>query len=117
MEALGRCGFSKLQEKAPDVKEAAYTVAFNVIFILYPGICKNLFLTFKCMDLDNGTSWLDADLSIDCASPEHLTMQVYAIVMIFIFPIGESEAERNAYPMRSSRATVTTPSSLRSCQE
>ena len=63
-------------------------LVFIILFFLYPSTSKKLFATFQCKDIGDGTLWLRSDLSIDCASPEHVGMTVYAVVMLFVYPFG-----------------------------
>ena len=58
------------------------------IFILYPQLTKTVFLTFVCDELDDGSRWLNADLSISCASSQHVAARSYAFFMLFIYPLG-----------------------------
>ena len=44
---------------------------FLVLFLIYPSTSATIFATFQCEPLDDGSSWLRADLSIDCNSPTH----------------------------------------------
>ena len=59
-----------------------------ILFAVYPSVSSHIFATFACNKLDDGSSWLHADLSIDCSSAEHTTMVIYAAVMIFVYPLG-----------------------------
>jgi hypothetical protein len=42
----------------------------------------------KCLDFDDGTRFLEADLSISCDEPLHITMKAYAACAIVLFPLG-----------------------------
>jgi hypothetical protein len=59
-----------------------------LLFLVYTGIMQDTFGTFLCIDLDDGTSVLQLDLSIDCDADAHQTMRMYALLMICIYPIG-----------------------------
>ena len=61
---------------------------FFLIFLLYPGCCFTAFSTFICSSLDDGSRYLRRDPSIDCDAPTHSLMQSYAIIMIFVWPLG-----------------------------
>ena len=39
-------------------------------------------------DIADGTRFLRSDLSINCASPAHVGMTAYAVVMLFVYPFG-----------------------------
>lgn len=60
---------------------------FTVIFLAYPSCSSVVFATFSCLGFDDGTSYLSADLSIDCQTPIHSLAQLYASIM-FIWPFG-----------------------------
>ena len=48
-----------------------------------------IFGTFACRDFggDFG-SFLKVDYSIDCSSERHATFQIYAIIMVLVYPVG-----------------------------
>ena len=60
-----------------------------VIFLMLPTTSTTIIRTFHCEDLDNGHGrWLFADYSIDCDSASHKGMEVYAILMLLVYPIA-----------------------------
>ena len=90
---------------------------FLVLFLIYPSTSAAIFATFQCEPLDDGTSWLRADLSIDCNrhadqrlkprsnsfspcsaahtfvplcwdSPTHSWFMWYAVGMALLYPFG-----------------------------
>ena len=85
---------------------------FFIAFLVYPGCSAKIFQTFQCYQFDGkiepgdftfddgaeygagadimlrNTTWLRADLSINCADPWHVTMTLYAVGMLFVYPIG-----------------------------
>lgn len=63
-------------------------LVFVIIYLLYPSTSAKIFATFQCKDVGDGTKYLRADLSIDCDSPAHVSMTAYAVLMIFIVPLG-----------------------------
>ena len=65
-----------------------FSWAYEFVFWIYPGVSGLQFRTFVCQELDDGTSWLRADLSIDCKSVTHTGFWWYAVIMVFIYPIG-----------------------------
>ena len=70
------------------VLELCRGVLFLVLFLIYPSTSAAIFATFHCEELSDGTSWLRADLSIDCAGAAHAGFRVYAAAMILIYPLG-----------------------------
>jgi len=63
-------------------------LTFMILFCVYPSTSSTIFTTFQCEDLDDGSSWLRADLSIDCNSSKHVAMTTYAAIMIVVYPLG-----------------------------
>ena len=62
-------------------------------FLLYPGISNGLLSIFYCEPLEDGTSWLRVDLSIQCTdssgtTASHGAMFVFAFFMIAVHTIG-----------------------------
>ena len=63
-------------------------------FIVYPSISNGVFSTFYCVGLEDGTSWLRVDLSIQCTDTSrattttHAIMQAYTVIMIVVHVIG-----------------------------
>ena len=67
-------------------------LSFFLIFLLYPGSSSKIFKAFFCVGFDgegeDGQQFLRADFSINCASTEYVVLRAYAIVMLFIYPVG-----------------------------
>lgn len=63
------------------------TVAFFLLFLLYPSVSAKIFATFQCDDFDDGNRWLRLDYSINCDSPMHIIMTIYAVIML-VYPFG-----------------------------
>lgn len=76
------------REKTSWISDRLLEMAFFVIFLVYPSCSSTVFATFPCVGLDDGTSFLRADPSIDCASPTHHVMVGYAALMLLVYPIG-----------------------------
>ena len=85
--------------------------------LLRQGSCARLPLwqAFSCEEFDNGRSFLRADVSVECGSPEHDTAQRLAWLGIFLYVVGTSllyigllwrarHAIREAKPTRLSNA-------------
>ena len=85
LPALGTIVFLLRIIRAPTkVLEACWGLLFLVLFLIYPSTSAAIFATFQCEPLSDGSSWLRADLSIDCASTLHTGFRVYAAFMILI---------------------------------
>jgi hypothetical protein len=62
-----------------------------VMFIVQPTASRYAFQTFSCTDrMDDGKRWLLADLTLECDTPDHIAMCSFAVLMIFVWPIGVS---------------------------
>ncbi|CAM9682270.1 unnamed protein product [Pylaiella littoralis] len=71
------------------VQDKYTTVALTMAFLLYSTISTVIFRTFTCDELDDvGERYLRADYGIDCDSSRHRAFQIYAGLMILVYPIG-----------------------------
>ena len=57
-------------------------------FLVYSSVSSVVFQMFACDDLDDRKRYLRADYSIDCDSPKHEALQIYAGFMILLYPVG-----------------------------
>jgi len=72
----------------PAVLDFCSGALFLILFLIYPSTSAAIFATFQCEPLDDGSSWLRADLSIDCNSPTHNWYVWYASCMVLVYPVG-----------------------------
>ena len=72
----------------PAVLDFCSGALFLILFLIYPSTSAAIFATFQCEQLDDGSSWLRADLSIDCNSPTHNWYVWYASCMVLVYPVG-----------------------------
>jgi hypothetical protein len=79
---------SSAAASALGVSNSLFGWALFFIFLLYPGCCSTAFSTFICSSLDDGSRYLRRDADLDCDAPAHSLMQSYAIIMIFVWPLG-----------------------------
>ena len=94
------------------VGSTCHSAMFFIAFLVYPGCSAKIFQTFQCYQFDGkiepddftfddgseygadadimlrNTTWLRADLSIDCQSDTHTFFWGYAVLMVFVYPIG-----------------------------
>lgn len=63
-------------------------VGFYLLFLIYPSVSANIFATFQCEGLDDGSYWLRADFSIRCYTRTHYLMMIYAVGMSCVYPLG-----------------------------
>lgn len=59
-----------------------------ISFLVYSSVSATVFQSFACEDLDNGKKFLRADYRIECDSWKHQVFQVFAGIMIFVYPVG-----------------------------
>merc|ERR1719331_2981632 len=72
---------STLEQKRRVFSEHMYTFLL-LTFVFYPTLSRMQFEGFVCQEFDGGTrSLLQADYSIDCASPRYQTFFVLNVLM------------------------------------
>ena len=84
--ALGRNRTS--EEAVSAVKNRHLSVALFVLFLVYATVSHTIFETFVCDTLDGGETYLRADYSLLCTTPLHTGFQVYAGLMVVVYPLG-----------------------------
>ncbi|CAM9270334.1 unnamed protein product [Chrysoparadoxa australica] len=77
-----------LQAKVKQVKYRHITLLLVLCFLVFPTTSSVIFSTFSCDTLESGVSYLRADYSLICNTPQHNSYKVYAYFMIVVFPIG-----------------------------
>lgn len=76
------------QEAIRRVKQKHVSMALLMTFLVYSSVSSTVFMMFACEDLDDGKNYLRSDYDIECDSRRHRALQVYAAIMIFVYPIG-----------------------------
>eukprot|EP00752_Nemacystus_decipiens_P005318 g4824.t1 len=64
------------------------TVLLLVTFLIYSSVSSTVFQTFACEKLDDGGDYLRADYNIQCTDAKHKSFELYAGIMIFVYPVG-----------------------------
>ena len=64
------------------------TIAMAIMFLVLPTVSSEIVRSVRCTSFDDGSSYLTADFTIDCASARYTTMVRYAAVMFVLFPVG-----------------------------
>ncbi|CAM9867127.1 unnamed protein product, partial [Laminaria digitata] len=59
-----------------------------LLFLVYSSVSSTVFSMFACDSLDDGKEYLRADYRILCTDAKHKTLQVYAAIMIAVYPVG-----------------------------
>ncbi|CAM9670042.1 unnamed protein product, partial [Sphacelaria rigidula] len=69
-------------------KHKHMSIALLLAFFIYSSVSFTIFQTFVCETLDNGVEYLREDYSLTCSTGIHTAMQVYAGLMILVYPVG-----------------------------
>ena len=70
------------------IHEKHVSMALLVTFLVYSSVSAVVFQMFACDKLETGKSYLGADYTIDCDSDKHRVLQIYAGIMIVLYPLG-----------------------------
>lgn len=75
------------EHTATSLFEKTAPSTLNVIFLAYPLVTNVAFEAFSCYQFSE-SSWLKADVSIECDTAKHDRVRVLAWVAIVLYPIG-----------------------------
>ena len=64
------------------------STALLITFLVYSSVSSVVFQMFACDKLDTGKSYLRADYTIECDSDKHRALQIYAGLMVILYPVG-----------------------------
>ena len=64
------------------------TALLLLTFLVYSSVSSLVFQTFACETLDDGIQYLRADYTIHCTDAKHRAFEVYAGIMVFVYPVG-----------------------------
>ena len=70
------------------IRHKHVSMALLVTFLVYSSVSSVLFQMFACDDLDDDKLYLRADYRLECDSPKHRALQIYAGLMILFYPVG-----------------------------
>lgn len=76
------------QEAIQRIKQKHASMALLITFLVYSSVSSTVFRMFACEGLDDGNIYLRSDYNIECDSRQHRALQVYAGIMIFVYPVG-----------------------------
>ena len=71
-----------------NARQKHISMALLVTFLVYSSVSSVVFQMFACDDLDDRNLYLRADYTITCDSPKHRALQIYASLMIVLYPVG-----------------------------
>ena len=75
-----------------EVQRKHQTVVLHVAFFIYAPVSNQIFQTFGCDELDDGETYLRADYSLSCRTSRHSWHNVYALIMVLVYPVGIAAA-------------------------
>lgn len=79
---------TSLRESLLNVKQSKlFRMSFMFLFLAYPGVTLKIFRMFKCRNI-NGTSYLVADLRLQCYTAKWGGYAIYAGVMGLLYAFG-----------------------------
>ena len=70
------------------IRQKYVSTALLITFFVYSSVSSVVFQMFACDKLDTGNSYLRADYTIECDSDKHRALQIYAGLMIILYPVG-----------------------------
>ncbi|CAN0174738.1 unnamed protein product [Ectocarpus sp. 4 AP-2014] len=70
------------------IRHRHQTALLLVTFLVYSSVSAIVFQTFACETLDDDVEYLRADYGIHCTDAKHKVFEVYAGIMIFVYPVG-----------------------------
>jgi hypothetical protein len=73
---------------AASARTSAVKVTIVTLLFIYPTICSNVFMTFKCVDLGASGSYMVADMAIQCYETEWLIWAGVAGVALVLYVVG-----------------------------
>ena len=69
-------------------RTSAVKVAIIAILFIYPTICSNVFMTFKCVDLGASGSHMVADMAVECYKTEWFVWAGVSAAAIALYVVG-----------------------------
>ena len=79
---------SESEEALQHIRHKYMSAVILVTFLVYSSVGSAVLQMFDCEHLDDGNNYLRADYTILCDSLKHRALQVYAGVMVIIYPVG-----------------------------
>ena len=76
------------QEVLHNIRHKHVSTVLLLTFLVYSRAGSLVFQMFDCEYLEDGNYYLRADYRIQCDSPKHKALQVFAGVMMALYPVG-----------------------------
>lgn len=73
---------------AEKIRRKHQTIFLLLTFLIYSSVSSTVFQTFACETLDDDVEYLRADYRIHCTDAKHKSLEVYAGIMIAVYPLG-----------------------------
>ena len=89
---VGKKRNSNSESAMREVRHKHQAAVLYVAFLVYSPVSYRIFQTFDCDELDDGKSYLRADYSLSCLTARHSWHEVYAYIMVGIYPVGIASA-------------------------
>lgn len=70
------------------VRNKHQSAALYLAFVVYSPVSYKIFQAFACDELDEEGAYLRADYSLSCMTPRHSAYEVYALIMVCVYPVG-----------------------------
>ncbi|CAN0534106.1 unnamed protein product, partial [Laminaria digitata] len=70
------------------IRNKHLTAVLVLLFLVYSSVSSAVFRMFACDSLHHGEEYLRADYRILCTGAKHRALQVYAAIMIAVYPVG-----------------------------
>lgn len=70
------------------VRHKHMSMVLLISFLVYSSVSATVFQTFACEHLDGGKNYLRADYRIECDSSKHEAFELFAYVMVAVYPVG-----------------------------
>ncbi|CAM9340915.1 unnamed protein product, partial [Hapterophycus canaliculatus] len=86
--AVRRNGASSNAAVTERIRHRHLTALLLLTFLVYSSVASMVFQTFACETLDDGIEYLRADYRIHCTDAKHKAFEVYAGIMVFLYPVG-----------------------------
>lgn len=86
--AVRRTGVSCDNAAVEQIRRKHQTALLLLTFLVYSSVSSMVFQTFACETLDDDVEYLRADYRIHCTDAKHKAFEVYAGIMVFVYPMG-----------------------------
>ncbi|CAN0522552.1 unnamed protein product, partial [Scytosiphon promiscuus] len=70
------------------VRHKHQSAALYLAFLVYSPVSYKVFQAFSCDELGDGGTYVRADYSLSCLTSSHSSYEVYALVMVCVYPVG-----------------------------